>query len=54
MISLQVVVVLATFFLVNISAFVMATAASTSDKTLEIPKEKISFDVWYHIAQVSV
>ena len=32
----------------------MATAAPTSENTLEIPKEKISFDVWYHIAQVSV
>ena len=47
---------LATFFLVNSTAFAvnMATAASTSEQQLEIPQEKLRFDVWYHIAQVSV
>ena len=45
---------LATFFLVNFTAFDMATAASTSEQQLEIPQEKLRFDVWYHIAQVSV
>ena len=48
--------VVATFFLVNISAFAvnMATAAPTSEQQVEIPQEKLRFDVWYHIAQVSV
>ena len=47
---------LATFFLVNSTAFAvyMATAAPTSEQQLEIPQEKLRFDVWYHIAQVSV
>ena len=46
----------ATFFLVNFTAFAvdMATAAPTSERQVEIPQEKLRFDVWYHIAQVSV